>query len=117
MLVTEIIIIGMFGFTLTTLSGRIIKKKFQKYKIKRRNKKRKLERAKRIIKKYTYGVEEKKDKEEICVICQEDYKNNKKVVKILCSHEYHPQCILEWFKHKPFCPLCKMDMNKINKNN
>lgn len=34
---------------------------------------------------------------------------------LLCGHEFHSDCILEWFKLKSTCPICKQDLNALHK--
>ena len=44
---------------------------------------------------------------EECVICLEDLVNN--IVLLSCRHEYHYDCIQQWFFKKKYleCPLCR----------
>ena len=46
--------------------------------------------------------------ETLCVICQEDLKNNARMLK--CSHLYCNNCIYEWLKKTKTCPLCKIEL-------
>lgn len=44
----------------------------------------------------------------LCVICQEQTKINKDIIRILdCKHIYHVNCIDNWFIDHNACPLCK----------
>lgn len=45
-----------------------------------------------------------------CAICMEDIdetisETNRAILS--CSHEFHPKCILEWFKKSNTCPTCR----------
>ena len=48
----------------------------------------------------------KQEKDETCVICQDDYNKNKKCAKLYCNHNFHKDCIFDWFNEKLTCPLC-----------
>jgi hypothetical protein len=48
-----------------------------------------------------------------CVICYENFKNNDNIIYLPCFHFFHQNCIINWIKKKPSCPLCKI---KINNN-
>ena len=32
---------------------------------------------------------------------------------LLCGHEFHSDCILEWFAQKRTCPICKQDLSAL----
>ena len=48
-----------------------------------------------------------------CTICMEDFTDDKKpVTKLPCStigHNYHTECINNWFKNNRRCPICQDD--------
>ena len=51
---------------------------------------------------------------EKCVICMEKYIINDEVKTLPCFHNFHKECIDQWFKAgNDSCPICK---NKINHN-
>ena len=57
-----------------------------------------------------------KDKEnEICTICLNNYKVNKKIFNLPCNHFFHIACLQKWFKGKKtnFCPNCKFKFKGI----
>ncbi|CAI9259673.1 unnamed protein product [Lactuca saligna] len=58
---------------------------------------------------YTSGMFSK-NKEESCVICQENFKFGKRVISLPCSHQYHSKCISEWLKLKKNCPICQKEV-------
>ena len=56
---------------------------------------------KRFIKK-TYTSNSKED----CIICFDDYSENKRCAKLYCGHKFHKKCIVRWMNEKKICPLC-----------
>ncbi|KAJ3672469.1 hypothetical protein LUZ60_007190 [Juncus effusus] len=59
-------------------------------------------------KKYYSGLFSKKHEE--CVICQEEYKNREKLIKLPCKHSFHKSCITTWLKIEKTCPVCKYEV-------
>lgn len=51
-----------------------------------------------------------KDKNEFCIICQEDIKIEEIIRKIKCSHLFHINCIDNWFIENKKCPMCKFEL-------
>ena len=47
------------------------------------------------------------DLEEECAICLSAFTHMCFVCQIACIHRFHPDCILQWFKEKPCCPMCR----------
>lgn len=47
-----------------------------------------------------------------CSICIEKYTLDDIVSVLDCKHIYHTNCIKEWGKYKPECPLCKKKINE-----
>ena len=50
---------------------------------------------------YTYV-----DKPDECVICLEKNTN----IVLLCEHNFHETCILDWFSHNASCPICRTEI-------
>jgi hypothetical protein len=46
----------------------------------------------------------------VCSICLEEYDEDMKICKLRCSHIYHKECIMSWFKNHNECPLCRKDI-------
>ncbi|XP_027911431.1 probable E3 ubiquitin-protein ligase ZFP1 [Vigna unguiculata] len=44
---------------------------------------------------------------DLCIICQDDYKNKEEIGILQCGHEYHADCIKRWLIQKNICPMCK----------
>ena len=59
--------------------------------------------------KFKYASGEEVDN---CAICCEEFLNKTKLVKLPdCNHFFHSDCIKDWLKVKPLCPICKADYN------
>lgn len=48
--------------------------------------------------------EQEKEK---CVICLEEYKDQSKVGRLACRHDFHLRCVKVWLQIKNACPICK----------
>ncbi|KAJ5179421.1 hypothetical protein N7492_002631 [Penicillium capsulatum] len=48
-----------------------------------------------------------------CAVCTEDFGNDDLTVKLLCHHNFHPDCITEWSRHGQSCPLCRRPFDLI----
>lgn len=61
-----------------------------------------------ILEKYIvpHGTKSK----ESCSICMNAIKKNKHVI-FPCNHEYHYDCIMQWFIQKNICPVCRLQIN------
>ena len=102
-------VIGAMG------GGAAIRKIYKKIKAKRAIKnKAKIE--KKRLKKYIQKISEiemtSKKSNDLCVICQEDFKENNERAKLYCGHKFHLCCIKEWMNHKMTCPLCNQKLKK-----
>jgi hypothetical protein len=42
-----------------------------------------------------------------CAICKSEFDEKEDIVEIPCSHIFHEECISEWVKYKPECPICR----------
>ncbi|KAK1409160.1 hypothetical protein QVD17_35685 [Tagetes erecta] len=58
---------------------------------------------------YTSGMFSN-NKEEMCAICQENFKFGKRVIVLPCCHVYHRKCIIKWLKLKKNCPVCQKEV-------
>ncbi|KAG3194233.1 hypothetical protein PC128_g9526 [Phytophthora cactorum] len=56
-------------------------------------------------------------KERTCCICLNDYDSDEeevvevvedRMVKLPCSHQFHEDCVIDWFNTSTTCPLCRM---------
>ncbi|QCD87575.1 E3 ubiquitin-protein ligase [Vigna unguiculata] len=44
---------------------------------------------------------------DLCIICQDEYKNKDQIGILQCGHRYHSDCITTWLHQKNVCPICK----------
>ena len=44
--------------------------------------------------------------DEECSICLREFQNNNNF-EMPCGHNFHDDCILDWFDKKKNCPLCR----------
>eukprot|EP01122_Echinamoeba_exundans_P005177 TRINITY_DN15346_c0_g1_i1.p1 TRINITY_DN15346_c0_g1~~TRINITY_DN15346_c0_g1_i1.p1 ORF type:complete len:529 (+),score=38.42 TRINITY_DN15346_c0_g1_i1:139-1725(+) len=45
--------------------------------------------------------------ETICVVCQCDFAAGEIVQTTPCVHNFHKDCVAQWFQEKNFCPTCR----------
>lgn len=43
----------------------------------------------------------------MCVVCQDQLINGRRIARLDCGHQFHPRCIQKWLCRKNNCPLCK----------
>lgn len=48
----------------------------------------------------------KTDCKDNCIICFDDYSENKKCAELYCGHKFHKTCIIQWMDERKTCPLC-----------
>ena len=60
--------------------------------------------------------ENKKYESDNCPICLEELINE---LVMPCGHQFHTNCILDWFEKNKNCPICRIKLKivKIQKNN
>ncbi|GMH24935.1 hypothetical protein Nepgr_026778 [Nepenthes gracilis] len=46
-------------------------------------------------------------KNDSCIICLDEYKDNDRIGTLDCGHEYHADCLKKWLHLKSLCPICK----------
>ncbi len=50
---------------------------------------------------------QQQDEEENCAICLIEFTKEDKVITLpKCEHTYHSECMKDWLKKKPLCPIC-----------
>lgn len=50
-----------------------------------------------------------------CCCCQENFGPELPIVKTACGHYYHKQCLAEWLKLAKSCPLCRCNLDAVDK--
>ena len=45
-----------------------------------------------------------------CCICLDKFEENNNSIVLNCSHRFHKECILNWFKKELNCPLCRKNI-------
>jgi len=46
----------------------------------------------------------------ICSICLDKIQDEQKIITE-CNHTFHNDCLLEWYKYKRTCPMCRSECN------
>ena len=62
------------------------------------------------IKKLKRDYFDKKKYNDLCIICQNNFKDKEKVIVVPCKHCFHEDCIVPWLKNKKQCPFCKSEV-------
>ena len=75
----------------------------------------------RKMKTYRFNPERRRistnlEEPERCCICYKDYKDNTKIRRLPCKHEFHKKCIDTWFEAHTKCPVCRMDVRDVLRN-
>jgi len=56
----------------------------------------------------TWNCEERRsDTQQTCMVCLANFEENDKLRELHCSHHFHVDCIDEWLRRSPACPICK----------
>ncbi|XP_047175673.1 probable E3 ubiquitin-protein ligase ZFP1 [Vigna umbellata] len=61
------------------------------------------------------GVTSQEQEIDLCVICQDEYKNQEEIGILRCQHKYHANCIRRWLHEKNVCPICKSEVLDFEK--
>ena len=54
-------------------------------------------------------------RDDACPICQRDYQNTERVLRVRCRHVFHAECYENWYRtqilnqRQPTCPICRGD--------
>mmetsp|Transcript_11217 Transcript_11217/g.14019 ORF Transcript_11217/g.14019 Transcript_11217/m.14019 type:complete len:348 (+) Transcript_11217:213-1256(+) len=56
-----------------------------------------------------------KDGNEHCVICMEEQHCGDLALKLPCGHAFHKTCVVPWLKKHCTCPVCRLELNSIEK--
>ena len=50
--------------------------------------------------------------EKACPICQDDFKEGEKVLRLPCKHDYHRECVTKWLHMHNSCPTCRAPLKE-----
>ena len=53
---------------------------------------------------------EKEEAGNKCVICLNNFNIGDNISTLKCKHTFHYDCLFDWIKLKPECPLCRTKM-------
>ncbi|XP_064399565.1 uncharacterized protein LOC135346024 isoform X2 [Halichondria panicea] len=53
---------------------------------------------------------ERSNEEQKCVVCMCSYEAKERVRFLPCTHNYHQDCIDQWFKDHSTCPICRVEV-------
>ena len=103
-----IVIIAISTFTVSTIGIgiKIIRNIFKKRKAARKRKQ-DIIRNDLELKRKLLPIKEF-DHDDECSICLDLIDNNSCTLK--CSHNFHKECIKEWFQQKSICPNCRREI-------
>ncbi|XP_059630002.1 E3 ubiquitin-protein ligase RDUF1-like [Cornus florida] len=45
-----------------------------------------------------------------CVVCLDDISVGNEFTRLLCSHGFHYQCIIQWLEESNNCPICRYEI-------
>jgi hypothetical protein len=59
-----------------------------------------------------------KDKTQSCSVCLEKFKQGEDIIELHCDskHIFHPDCIEDWARINRTCPLCRIDIFELARN-
>ena len=60
------------------------------------------------------SIATEKHKGENCVICNSEFEKDEKITNLECNHVLHTECISEWVKYKPECPICRASISVVD---
>ena len=49
----------------------------------------------------------------MCAVCLEEFAHNEYIAICRCAHCFHMICLLQWLKHRNFCPMCKATVQRV----
>jgi len=56
------------------------------------------------------------EQEDCCCICLEAFDENNPAKLTKCGHEYHLQCIMQWYQRNSCCPMCGTDVELVEED-
>eukprot|EP00743_Colponemidia_sp_Colp-15_P008110 GILK01008791.1.p1 GENE.GILK01008791.1~~GILK01008791.1.p1 ORF type:complete len:223 (-),score=7.04 GILK01008791.1:194-862(-) len=68
--------------------------------------------SKRKLTSLASRVARRADVSKECLVCQDKYVTGAAILQLPCKHEYHKQCISQWFESNRTCPVCRHEVEK-----
>lgn len=96
-------------------------KKEKKKKEKKSNKKQKKYKKKKACnKEHNKEQQDQKEEEQLkshkdCAICLCECSKDEKCCQLECGHMFHTSCIFTWFEKHDTCPMCRMEVKQMKK--
>jgi len=59
-------------------------------------------------------IKSKKKEDDNCSVCYNEF--TEKTCTLNCGHKFCTTCIFEWFKKNPNCPICRAEVNLLNRS-
>ena len=90
----------------------------ERARLEEEQKKMRIERLQKLLKKLKYGSRKSTGEAEACCICVEDFTKDSVVRETPCNHVFHDDCLMKWVETKlaaPDCPFCRAEI-KYNAN-
>ena len=53
-------------------------------------------------------------KDEQCTVCKDVFDEKQNITQLECQHVLHTECISEWVKYKPECPVCRREVKTFD---
>lgn len=58
-------------------------------------------------------MEVPENERERCTVCLMDFETGEDIRTLNCSHMFHIDCIDRWLNYNKKCPICRVDMDKL----
>ncbi|KAK9872684.1 hypothetical protein WA026_018818 [Henosepilachna vigintioctopunctata] len=59
---------------------------------------------------FKFNVDRHQGNQISCVVCMFEFEPTQLIRMLPCSHEFHAECIDEWFQTKTSCPICRKNV-------
>ncbi|KAK9872683.1 hypothetical protein WA026_018817 [Henosepilachna vigintioctopunctata] len=60
---------------------------------------------------FKFNVDRHQGNQTSCVVCMFAFEPSQLIRRLPCSHEFHANCIDEWFQTKTSCPICRKNVS------
>lgn len=65
-----------------------------------------------ILRKYCTIIVGNQADQDTCIICLMRFRQNDEKTKVQCTHIFHLNCLVDWYKIKPNCPMCGLSFRE-----